>query len=139
VVKEEEGIIIEISQNNIAKVKVGRHNECKNCGACPGDSSVVIEAKNLLGAKKGQRIAFVVKETNMLMAAFVVYIAPLILVTLGIIVGQVIAGKFGFSVRGFQIGGGILTFIVSIINIKIFDKYAHNNDKMQPVITQILS
>ena len=138
-VKEEEGIIIEISQNNIAKVKVGRHNECKNCGACPGDSSVVIEAKNLLGAKKGQRIAFVVKETNMLMAAFVVYIAPLILVTLGIIVGQVIAGKFGFSVRGFQIGGGILTFIVSIINIKIFDKYAHNNDKMQPVITQILS
>ncbi len=77
-VKEEEGIIIEIFENNIAKVKVGRHNECKNCGACPGDSSVVIEAKNLLGAKTGQRIAFEMKETNMLMAAFVVYIAPLI-------------------------------------------------------------
>jgi len=139
VVKEEEGIIIEIAQRNIAKVKVGRHNECKNCGACPGDSSVVIEAKNLLGAKKGQRVAFVVKETNMLMAAFVVYIAPLILVTLGVVIGQVIAKKFGFSVRGFQIGGGILTFIFSIINIKIFEKFAHNNDKMQPVITQILS
>ncbi|MBU3113749.1 SoxR reducing system RseC family protein [Clostridium lacusfryxellense] len=138
-VKEEEGIIIEISQNNIAKVKVGRHNECKNCGACPGDSSVVIEAKNLLGAKIGQRIAFQIKETNMLMAAFVVYIAPLIVVAFGVYVGQVIAKKFGFSVKGFQIAGGILTFILSIINIKLFDKFAHNNDKMQPVITQILS
>jgi sigma-E factor negative regulatory protein RseC len=139
VVKEEEGIIIETFDNNIVKVKVGRHNECKNCGACPGDSSVVIEAKNLLGAKTGQRIAFRMKETNMLMAAFVVYIVPLIAVSLGVFVGQVIAKKFGFSVKGFQIGGGILTFVLSIINIKMFDKFAHNNDKMQPVITQILS
>jgi len=138
-VKEEEGIVIEIFGNNIAKVKVGRHNECKNCGACPGDSSVVIEAQNLLGAKTGQRVAFQMKETNMLMAAFVVYIAPLIEVTAGVLIGQVIAEKFGFSVRGFQIGGGILAFILSIMNIKIFDKFAHNNDKMQPVITQILS
>jgi len=138
-VKEEEGIIIEISENNIAKVKVGRHNECKNCGACPGDSSVIIDAKNLLGAKKGQRIAFQMKETNMLMAAFVVYIAPLISVVLGVILGQVIAKIFGLSVRGFQIGGGILAFILSIVNIKFFDKFAHNNDKMQPVITRILS
>ena len=139
VVKEEEGIIIEIFENNIAKVKVGRHNECKNCGACPGDSSVVIEAQNPIGARTGQRIAFQMKETNMLMAAFIVYIAPLIAVVVGIIVGGVIAKKFGYPVKGFQIVGGILTFILSVLNIKIFDNFSHNNDKMQPVITQILS
>jgi len=139
VVKEEEGIIIEIFENNIAKVKVGRHNECKNCGACPGDSSVVIEAKNAIGAKKGQRISFQIKETNMLMAAFVVYIVPLVAVVVGVIVGQIIAKKFGYDLRGFQIGGGIITFILSMINIKKFDKFVHDNDKMQPVITQIIS
>jgi len=139
VVKEEEGIIIEIYENNIAKVKVGRHNECKNCGACPGDNSVVIEAKNPIGAKTGQRISFQMKDTNMLMAAFVVYIVPLVAVVLGILIGQVIAAKLGYSVRGFQIGGGIITFILSLINIKKFDKFAHNNDKMQPVITRIIS
>ena len=138
-IKEEEGIIIEIFDDKIAKVKVGRHSECKNCGACPGDSSLVIEAQNIIGAKAGQRITFEMKETNMLMAAFVVYIAPLIAVVIGIIVGQAIAVKFGYSVRSFQIAGGILTFILSILNIKIFDKFAHNNEKMQPVITQILS
>ena len=63
-IKEEEGIIIEISKENIAKVKVGRHNECKNCGACPGDNSVVIDAKNPIEAKIGQRIAFEMKDTN---------------------------------------------------------------------------
>lgn len=138
-IKEEEGIVIEIFQHNIAKVKVGRHNECKNCGACPGDSSVVIEAKNSIGAKSGQRVAFEMKETNMLLAAFIVYIAPLISVVVGIVVGQVIAKTFGYSVRGFQIGGGILTFILSILVIKLFDNFSHNNDKMQPVITRILS
>ncbi|MBU3092306.1 SoxR reducing system RseC family protein [Clostridium sp. CM028] len=123
----------------MAKVKVGRHNECKNCGACPGDSSLVIQAQNFIGAKAGQRIAFETKETNMLMAAFVVYIVPLIAIVVGVIAGQVIAKKIGYSVRGFQIGGGILTFILSILNIKIFDEFAHNNDEMQLVITRILS
>ena len=137
-VKEEEGIIIEIAENNIARVKVGRHNECKNCGACPGDSSVVIDAKNPIGAKTGQRISFQMKETNMLMAAFVVYILPLIAVVIGVLVGQVIAGNLGYSVRDFRIGGGIIAFILSLINIKRFDKFAHNNDKMQPVITRII-
>ncbi|WP_309137243.1 MULTISPECIES: SoxR reducing system RseC family protein [unclassified Clostridium] len=138
-IKEEEGIIIEIFEDNMAKVKVGRHNECKNCGACPGDSSLVIQAQNFIGAKAGQRIAFETKETNMLMAAFVVYIVPLIAIVVGVIAGQVIAKKIGYSVRGFQIGGGILTFILSILNIKIFDEFAHNNDEMQLVITRILS
>ncbi|GCD08867.1 SoxR reducing system RseC family protein [Clostridium tagluense] len=138
-VKEEEGIIIEILEGNMAKVKVGRHGECKNCGACPGDSALIIEAQNLIGAKAGQRVAFEVKETNMLMAAFVVYIVPLIAILLGVIAGKAIAMKFGYSVRGFQIVGGTLTFILSILNIKIFDKFAHNNKKMQPVITRSLS
>ncbi|MBU3181600.1 SoxR reducing system RseC family protein [Clostridium psychrophilum] len=137
-VKDEQGVIIEIIENNIAKIKVGRHNECKNCGACPGDNSLVIEAKNPIGAKIGQRISFQMKDTNMLMAAFVVYIIPLVAVVVGVLVGQVIAKSFGYSVRGFQIGGGIVTFILSLINIIKFEKFAHNNDKMQPVITQII-
>ena len=138
-VKEEEGIIIEIPKDNFAKIKVGRHNECKNCGACPGDNSVVIDAKNSIGAKIGQRVAFEMKDTNMLVAAFVVYILPLIAVVVGVIVGQLIAKQFGLSIRGLQIGGGVITFILSVVNIKRFDKYAHNNDKMQPVITRTLS
>lgn len=138
-VKEEEGLIIEISKENIAKVKVGRHNECKNCGACPGDNSLIIDAKNPIGAKIGQRVAFKMKDTNILMAAFVVYIVPLVAVVIGVVVGQIIAKEVGYSIRGFQIGGGVITFILSMINIKWFEKYAHNNDKMQSVITRTLS
>ena len=138
-IKEEEGLIIEIFDNNIAKVKVGRHNECKNCGACPGDNSLVIEAKNPIRAKAGQRVSFQMKDTNMLMAAFVVYIVPLVAVVIGVLVGQVLAKTLGYSVRNFQIGGGIITFVLSLSNIKKFDKFAHDNDKMQPVITHIIS
>ena len=138
-IKEEEGIVIEILQDNMARVKVGRHGECKNCGACPGDSALVMEAENSIGAKTGQKIVFQMKETNMLMAAFVVYIVPLIAIFLGIIAGQVLAEKIGYSVQSFQVGGGILAFALSVVNIKVFDKFAHNNKKMQPVIIKILS
>lgn len=137
--KEEDGIIIENLRENIAKVKMGRHNECKNCGACPGDNTLIIEAQNLIGAKAGQRVILEVKETNMLLAAFVVYILPLLAILAGILIGYEIALKLACSVQEFEIGGGIVAFILSALNIKVFDKLAHNSEKMQPTITRISS
>lgn len=137
--KEEDGIIIETLKENMAKVKMGRHNECKNCGACPGDNTLIIEAQNLIGAKAGQRVILEVKETNMLLAAFVVYILPLLAILAGILIGYEIASKLAYSVQEFEIGGGIVAFILSAFNIKVFDKLAHNSEKMQPTITRISS
>lgn len=137
--KEEDGIIIETLKENMAKVKMGRHNECKNCGACPGDNSLIIEAQNLVGARAGQKVILEVKETNMLLAAFVVYILPLLAILAGIMIGYAIASKLEYSVQDFEIGGGIVAFILSAFNIKVFDKLAHKSEKMQPIITRISS
>ncbi|MHC1684600.1 MAG: SoxR reducing system RseC family protein [Clostridiaceae bacterium] len=35
---------------------MGRHSDCKNCGACPGDNSVIIDVDNKIGAKIGQMV-----------------------------------------------------------------------------------
>ncbi|MBN7772415.1 SoxR reducing system RseC family protein [Clostridium aminobutyricum] len=137
--KEEDGIIIETCKENMAKVKLGRHNDCKNCGACPGDNTLIIEAQNLIGAKSGQRVILEVKETNMLVAAFVVYIVPLLAILAGVMIGHEIAVKLGYSIQSFEIGGGIFAFLLSVLNIKVFDKFAHNSKKMQPTITRISS
>ncbi|MCT8976006.1 SoxR reducing system RseC family protein [Clostridium sp. CX1] len=135
--KESEGIVIEVS-GKIAKVKSSRHGDCKNCGACPGDNAAVLDVENSLGAKPGQRVLFEIKEENMLKAAFVVYILPLIAIFLGVLLGGWISEETGGSLRLFQIGGGIIAFILAFIYIKVFDKLAHNNEKMKPVITRIL-
>lgn len=135
--KEAQGVVIEVS-GNIAKVKSNRHGECKNCGACPGDNATVLEVQNQLGAKPGQRVVFEIQETNMLKAAFVVYILPLIAIFIGSMFGAWLAVKIGQSEKVFQIGGALIAFALAVLYIKIFDKSTNNNSKMKPVITRIL-
>ncbi|MBI6873017.1 SoxR reducing system RseC family protein [Clostridium aciditolerans] len=136
--RENEGVVIEVS-GDMAKVKSNRHGDCKNCGACPGDNATVLDVQNPLGAKPGQRVSFEIKETNMLKAAFIVYIMPLIAIFLGAIAGTWLGEKAGQSIRMFQIGGGIVAFILSVIYVKIFDKSTRSDKKMIPIITRILS
>lgn len=135
---ESEGVVIEIS-GNIAKIKTNRHGDCKNCGACPGDQAMVVDALNPLGAKAGQRVTFEIKQTNMLKAAFIVYILPLIAVFLGATVGTMIAEKIGQRAIVLQIAGALIGFTLSILYIKFFEKSAHSDEKMQPVVTGIIS
>ncbi|NMM61342.1 SoxR reducing system RseC family protein [Clostridium sp. P21] len=136
--KETEGVVIQ-TIGNIAKVKANRHGDCKNCGACPGDKAMVVDAINTIGAKPGQHVSFEIKEVNMLKAAFVVYILPLVSVFIGAVIGGFIAEKSGHGSVPFQVVGGILAFIVSIIYIKFFDKAANKDENMKPIITRILS
>jgi Positive regulator of sigma E activity len=134
---ETQGVVIETSEN-IAKVKSNRHGDCKNCGACPGDNATVLDVQNPLGAKPGQRVVFEIKEENMLKAAFVVYILPIISIFLGSICGTWLAAKFGQPEKIFQIGGAIIAFILSVLYVKVFDRATSRNNKVKPIITRIL-
>lgn len=136
--KQQEGIVLEVS-NHMAKVKTSRHNDCENCGACPGNSALVLEARNGIGAIPGQRVAIEIKEINMLKAAFIVYILPLISVLIGVVAGGLFAESFGYTPLLFQIMGGVVAFVLSVLYIKIFDSAARSDVKMQPVIIRILS
>lgn len=135
--KEVQGVVIETNEN-IAKVKSNRHGDCKNCGACPGDNATVLEVQNPVGAKPGQRVVFELKEENMLKAAFVVYILPIIAIFLGSICGTWLAAKFGQPEKMFQIGGAIIAFILSVLYVKVFDRATNKNNKAKPIITRIL-
>ncbi|EHI99364.1 positive regulator of sigma E, RseC/MucC [Clostridium sp. DL-VIII] len=135
--KTEQGLVIETS-NDMAKIRVGRHNDCKNCGACPGSDSIIINADNKIGAKPGQRVSFEVKETNVLSAAFIVFVLPLIALFIGVMVGGFLGQYIGVNIRMLQIIGGIIALILAIIAVKIFDKAANKSKKSQPVIVRIL-
>ena len=136
--KQQEGIVLEVIGGNLAKIKASRHNDCENCGACPGNSAMVLEALNDIGAKPGQRVAFEVREVNMLKAAFIVYILPLIAIFMGAMAGGKVAERLSSEVLWWQIAGGVLAFILSVIYIKYFDNAARTDVKMQPIIVRIL-
>lgn len=136
--QEETGVVIGID-GEMAKVRAARHGDCENCGSCPGDNAMTLDVRNPLSAKVGQKVAFEIPQTNMLQAAFVVYILPLVAAAVGVIVGGYIASKLGQPLIPFQIGGGIAAFILSLIFVKLYDRSVRNNKKTLPVITKILS
>lgn len=136
--KTEQGLVVEVI-NEEAKIRVGRHNDCKNCGACPGNDSMIISANNKIGAEPGQRVLFEIKEKNVLKAAFIVFIVPLIALFIGAMLGGFIGEYFAFNTRMLQIVGGVIAFALSVIIVKAFDKATSENVKSKPVIVRILS
>lgn len=135
--KVEQGVVIEVN-GDIAKVKAGRHNDCKNCGACPGNNNVVLSVSNKIGAKVGERVAFEVKGDHVLKSAFVIFISPLIAVFVGVLIGSILGKYSGYNVHMLQIAGGIIAFILSMISIKLFDKAVRKSNKALPQIIDIL-
>ncbi|MFT8350664.1 SoxR reducing system RseC family protein [Clostridium saccharoperbutylacetonicum] len=135
--KTEQGLVIEVNEN-VARIKVGRHSECKNCGACPGNNGIIIEVDNKIGAKIGQRVAFEVKETNFITSVFIVFVLPLIVLFIGVLLGEVIGNLLGLNVYLWQIIGGFIFVAVAIGSVKKFDNYIAKNHKSIPRITKIL-
>lgn len=53
--RNEVGYVVE-QNDDITKIKLGRHSECKNCGACPGNNNLIVSVNNTIGAKVGDKV-----------------------------------------------------------------------------------
>lgn len=115
-----EGVVLEVNQE-IATVKISRHSECSNCGACPGDSAIILEAIDTVGSKTGQRVLIQSKETNMLLAAFLVYIFPLLAVGIGVAIGYGMTSLFTVSSTLLMTLGGVIFGLAAIVIVKRLD------------------
>ncbi len=135
---QQEGIVISVD-GQMAKVKTSRHNDCENCGACPGNAAIVLDARNPVGAAPGQLVMVEVQEVGMLKSAFIVYMLPLIALFAGAMAGSWAAGQLARDALWFQVAGAGAAFAASILYIRYFDRSARENKNMQPVITRILS
>ena len=63
------------------------------------------------------------KNTNMLLAAFMFFIFPIIVTFLGVFAGGYIGEFMKVSIEISQIIGGIVAFALSVVIIKLFDKF----------------
>ena len=137
-VNREQGLVIE-EHGDMVKNQVGRHNDCQSCGACPGSQHIIIDAVNTLGAKKGQRVAFEVRETSVLKGAFMVFVLPLIAAAIGAFLGWRAGEAWSYDLTHAAIAGGLLLFLVSLGAVRLFDRSVARDQSMKPVIVEILS
>lgn len=134
---KQDGVVVAVD-GVIAKVKTSRHNNCENCGACPGNSAIVLDAQNPVGAKAGQRVEIEIREAGMLKAAFVVFLLPLIAVFAGVMAAGYVAEQLGYNVFGLKLTGALLALALALAYVKHFDRSAKSDAGGQPVITRVL-
>jgi sigma-E factor negative regulatory protein RseC len=131
--KTEYGVVVE-NDGNKARVKMGRHLDCSNCGSCSGDASLIIDALNPIGAKTGDSVVLQLDDSNIVKSAFIVYMLPVLFTAFGWGLGFSASLLFGFSVLS-QLAGGVIFFLLSVFYIIRFDKSRRLVSK-EPVIVQ---
>lgn len=137
-IKEQEGIVI-FTDGEMAKVRTSRHSHCENCGSCPGDAAIVLETLNSINVSVGERVAIKMQEKNMLKAAFVVFVLPLLAIATGALLGGRIVDCISiFSILTGQIFGGLLFLLGAIFYIKKFENKVSANREMKAIILRKL-
>jgi sigma-E factor negative regulatory protein RseC len=110
-----EGVVIE-SAGDTAKVRCSIHSDCENCGVCPGSNAMIIDVINEIGVEAGQQVLVENRESNMLLAAFLIYILPLLAIGCGIGLGYYISSRLPISPVLSMIAGGVVLACGALYN-----------------------
>lgn len=129
------GVVTQIN-GQTGRVRIQRNAACGDCKKCiisEEQSFVEVDALNRTGARVGDQVEVVMESGNVLLAAFLVYIVPLITMFLGYIIGQAIGG----AAWGYILGG--LMLILPFFGLKLAEKKIQSSGRFQPVIVKLLS
>ena len=136
-IKTQEAVVISVD-GDLAQVKMSRHNDCASCGACSGMSAAVVLADNSIHASVGQSVLVSMPQNDMLKAAFLVYIMPLVFILAAIYTGTVIAEQVGVDsiysyVSTFLLFGAFVVWLIRRYELKL-----HNNRQKLPTVIKLL-
>lgn len=132
---KEVGLVVG-EKNGRALVKVSKKDECSKCGMClfsEGADSTVFEAENPVNAKESDKVIIDVKGKGKLLASFLIFVVPLLIIGLSAIISLLIIKK------------EIWMLILSVFFIGLWytllgaiDKSLKNRSGYLPVIEKII-
>lgn len=136
------GIVTEVS-GEYAKVVMQRHTSCSSCNACKmghEDHKVEIRGLNNAKAQVGQWVSVDMENHDVLMAAFIVYVIPLIALIAGIMISSAVLNAVGIveyqDLISAAIGFAAMAIIFLVIRTK--EKNFSISKRYLPVITDIV-
>ena len=134
------GVVTSVDGNR-ARVLMQKHSSCSNCGACKmGDEKMEMEidAINKAKAQTGDEVEVDMENQNVLKAAFIIYVIPLISLLIGIIVGSSVLAIMNIERYSDFIAGGVgFIFLgISYLVIKLKEKNFKGDTQFTPIITK---
>ena len=140
----EEGIVTKIDSST-AWVKCAKSAACESCKAkdfCDtvegSDDDVEVEAINAVGAKINDRVAISFKMSSLLKVSFLVYMVPVLVLILGVVIGDKIARIFNYDQSIFSIITGFLFLLAAFFFVKAKGKDLARKDAYKPKIIRVI-
>jgi sigma-E factor negative regulatory protein RseC len=118
------GYVVNLKED-LAEIMLGRHAECKRCGACLASldqKQRKLLAENGIGARAGQRVEVEIRPIHAVGAAFLIFIMPVISGLAGGFLGYRISQSIGWPVTAGAIGLGCLAFASSFLLLRSVER-----------------
>ena len=136
------GIVIELMGDR-AKVKLQKHSICGDCGACQHgheNMEIVVEALNEAHASEGDYVTIDLETSNVMEAAFIVYVIPLVMALISIFLTKTVMEMAGMMNRVELIAAlmGFVTMGVTYYFIKRNETRFHRSKKYLSTITEVV-
>ena len=140
---EQQGYIIEVIDKKTAKLKMQRHSACASCGKCATTSEkkdIIVEVDNTLGAKVGDKVKVNMETVNVLKAAAIVYIVPLVALLVGTIGTYFVLDLLKISIYVETISGafGLVSMLISFLILKKNDNKFRDSREYIPIVTEVV-
>lgn len=126
---EQIGLIVKKLDNNEALVEFRRHKLCDKCGQCSGPNQHLERVKNPYNFQENEWVFVAIKSKNVLTAAFLVYIFPV----LSLLAAYLIARHFSQQ-EGWAVFFGLSAMALSFLLIRWQDKYFAQQKDYMPLI-----
>ncbi|MCR1850560.1 SoxR reducing system RseC family protein [Paraclostridium sordellii] len=138
------GYIIELVDGTTAKIKMQKHSACAACGKCASSTDkkdIIVEVDNNIGAKVGDYVEVNMDSVNVIKAAAIVYIVPLIALLGGTIISYGILNFIDIGMNKEVLSGfiGIVLTAISYLLIKSKDRKFRESRNYIPIITKVIN
>ena len=99
---------------------------------------MIVEAENIVNAKKGDRIILVFQTTSFLKASFLIYLFPILCMMIGAHLGWTYAPKFNFDPSGASIFTSFSFFVAAIFFMRSKGNKMAQKKEYKPKIIRII-
>ena len=135
----EVGRVVSVN-DDAAVVAMGKSGSCSKCGLCMASSDgkeVLLLARNEAGAGPGDTVVVEISAGKVLVAAFSLYMLPVLMTILGFVVGSAISDGSEESVLPIALAVAFL--VVSFVAVWLFDLKVRKTERRHATVMRVLS
>ncbi|MFQ5442431.1 MAG: SoxR reducing system RseC family protein [Thermodesulfobacteriota bacterium] len=141
---EEHGVVVEDKGMTVV-VKTERGSSCEGCASkrschSVGETEMLIEVRNTVGAVVGQEVVFTVGAASVMKAGVLFYLVPVLSFIFGVVLGQTVAVKIFPNENPDLVSGvlGVILLALSFFGLKIYSRRLEKDRSFRPRILRVV-